>query len=975
MPLISIFQNFIKLISENQILSGLVVLAIGTLLAFGKTWLKRFYQSTTRIFLNGDTLDEIQFATSHYMEQPGLMEYKDEPPTIPNIGTYLFDRLRDSEDHTKVTLIIAPSGYGKTTLLAKLAFRYQQESKGSVWPWLVCLHCNELFKSEATSKLEQLFKEKTIDEKDRSKTLLLIDGFDEIDFEFEKNASHDEYKKKIQLRWEALMLATSKFGKIVITVREQIFDTLKLEPIDTGDISEYQKIKKIRVQPLNEETLKQFINKLVVYEKNEPFTERWTNLKRWNPVLAEVFYCPLIASYIRTVLVDNHVHQSMWDVLHPIAEKWLSRESDEKVSYEREILINFCINLAKKTREGGGEISAEELSEEERNVVFNKTEKKRKNLQNRTLLVRSRENTFKFTNQLFAEYFLVYDLFKARFPSPSNGVNLKPFSPEETEQLNRFDSRGLEYAYHLIFGARWKEARPVAKEVQLKPGSGFLLRWDSFFKALFPDGPIAEIYRRDFFTYLPPTDLEKFFTDFERLHITKSNLIKQIKEETAEDTSLLEEPYFALAYFNDWVVSIDLKDAHLKNQDILSVLKYSGNSLKRIILRDSDIKTGRYLETFKIDALGNERLRELDFSEVALSSSQFQPFKSLNNLVQLDVSATGLQASDLNSLRISKEMFLLGLNKIKFDSKTFAHFKGAKNLVYLDLRETNLTYSDLRELSISEEMYCICLRGIRMTPESFAPFKKAMRLEYLDIRETGLKAIDLKGLVILESIKWVLLEGIALKSHDFDPFKKLKKLTSLNVSNTGLFIEDLNEINFLPETVGLELGGIKISEEQFKRFGNFKALNRIDLSFTGLSGRALANLGFETQSWRIRLAGVLMDIDDLQPLHTIQETDHLDLSYTDLPGKKLLQKLHHIVFIQEIFLAGLQGFENDFSWFLQRPMLETINVAGTDIADLSFCMELPKLKRLHVAKDQIKDLGQIDQLRSKGVEVVFDSVL
>lgn len=276
-------------------------------------------------------------------------------------------------------IILADSGMGKTTFLLKLFFTYYKK--------ILRQHEIVFIPLSLASSIEKIREVKN-----KTNTILLLDGFDEDQYAME------EYSKRLK----DICNETELFYKVIMTCRTQFFPNNESEPKYIDKI-------KFGVGKKSVEFIKYYIS---------PFNNReiyFYLIKKYNPIYEikkiirsykiitncpKLMIRPMLLAYLDDLLIDStKEYYYAYEIYSELVFRWIEREAvDNKVLYVFSEKIAEYMYYHKTVYITISEI--ERLCEDY-DIQIQSIEAK-----SRSLLNRNSNGTYKFAHKSILEYFL-----------------------------------------------------------------------------------------------------------------------------------------------------------------------------------------------------------------------------------------------------------------------------------------------------------------------------------------------------------------------------------------------------------------------------------------------------------------------------------------------------------------------------------------------------------------------------------------
>lgn len=282
-------------------------------------------------------------------------------------------------------IVLADSGMGKTTFLLHLFFQYYKKIRKKYNIVLVSLAFES--STEIIRKIEN-----------KSKTILLLDGFDE-----DTHAINDYIN-----RMNVICDETELFYKIIITCRTQFFPDRDSEPKYTGKIkfgigNKSVEFIKYYISPFNEKEVNLYLKKKYNYLFERKKIERSQKIISNCPYL---MVRPMLLSYIDDLLLDKTVkYEYTYEIYKELVLKWIQRET-----VKNELLYEFSEKVAEYMfLKRSVYIESDKIQElcKKYNIAIRSFEAR-----SRSLLNRNADGMYKFAHKSILEYFLAKKSFQ-----------------------------------------------------------------------------------------------------------------------------------------------------------------------------------------------------------------------------------------------------------------------------------------------------------------------------------------------------------------------------------------------------------------------------------------------------------------------------------------------------------------------------------------------------------------------------------
>lgn len=289
------------------------------------------------------------------------------------------------ESDEQYFIILADSGMGKTTFLLKLFFKYYKKVLKKYDIIFVPLSLKSSI-------------EKIREVKNKSNTILLLDGFDEDQYAIEDYVNRLKY----------ICNETELFYKVIMTCRTQFFPDSDREPkymdkIKFGVGKKSVEFKKYYISPFNDKEINIYLKKKYnrIFERNK--------IRRSKKLIAncpQLMVRPMLLGYIDDLIMDEEKEYNyVYEIYNELVLRWIEREAVENA-----LLFEFSERVAEymyfnKTVY----ISKNEINDlcGEYNIRIKVIEAKSKSLLNRNL-----NGTYKFSHKSILEFFWAKKIYK-----------------------------------------------------------------------------------------------------------------------------------------------------------------------------------------------------------------------------------------------------------------------------------------------------------------------------------------------------------------------------------------------------------------------------------------------------------------------------------------------------------------------------------------------------------------------------------
>ncbi len=536
------------------------------------------------------TLDEIKKATRYFIntkcQNVPPSNYSEPSENEANavrqdaIKFFIKKVFSNNSSVSRYYVIFADSGMGKTTFLLNLYTRYQAKKFKSLKIKLLPLAHPDIDKDI-----------ESIPEIDKSRTILLLDAFDE-DLKAISNYSS---------RLTELIDKTRKFKRVVFTCRTQFFPNEIQEPLETGVMKYggekgYHTFQKFYLSPFDSGEVKKYLRKrFSIFSIIKRI--RANKIIEKSPSL---MVRPMLLSYIDLLVEDNNKYQFTYEIYESLINKWIEREAnikpaDARNEYAKELYkfsdaIATYIYINRDISKGliiNGEAMAKFAKEHD--VLLEEMDMK-----SRSLLNRNSEGYYKFSHKSILEYFLAKKAFT------DNTFN-KSFQFDGMSQAKKFYNE-------LMFNNNINQ-----------------------YISLYFHESVAREYRIEVRTTIEGTNQVKSIVNPYNLVEMKKTLWSQqyltLYDRKRFDISLLE----ALQ---------NVKSIEISNQNINTINRLHIDNVEKIILSNNLIN--------KIESMSAPKLFYLDLSFNKISNIKF--IENLTSLTHLDISFNPISMTDIQLL-------------------------------------------------------------------------------------------------------------------------------------------------------------------------------------------------------------------------------------------------------------------------------------------------------------------------------------
>ena len=342
----------------------------------------------------------------------------EEPRLVLSTREKLFgiiDRVVNRPTQYRYLFLLADSGMGKTSALLNYYVRHFRRWRRQKYN----LTLIPLGISDADARIE------AIEEKDRHKTILFLDAFDEDTLAI---VDHVE-------RLRLLLKATLNFHLVLISCRTQFFASDEEIPVETGTLKVFARaadesaeytFHKIYLSPFSDAQVLKYLR------RRYPFWRFWNRKLAWK-IVEKIPYLavrPMLLAHIDDLVNAKREFHRTVDIYEEMVQAWLERERG--FVNEKEALKEFSERLAvdiyiKRADRKAESVPKPELSQLANNWGINLDEWK---LSGRSLLNRDARGNYKFAHRSIMEYLY------ARFFITQ--VHLPCLTVEWTDQMHSF---------------------------------------------------------------------------------------------------------------------------------------------------------------------------------------------------------------------------------------------------------------------------------------------------------------------------------------------------------------------------------------------------------------------------------------------------------------------------------------------------------------------------------------------------------
>lgn len=313
-----------------------------------------------------------------------------------------------SDEGTDYCCLLGDSGSGKTSALVHLLINYVRKYHSEDRPYDIRIYSMSVGDKELWEKIESDFPTS----KDKGHCILLLDALDD-NLDIQKKLKNQNYK--IENYFQKLAKKSQDFARVVVSCRQQLFDSCENEPKDTririsNGEEPYQQWKIFYLSPFDDSQINEFLHKKL---KSDEIREANMIIKKNK----DIFSRPLILSNIKDFL-ENYDKQkkeclTLKEIYDAIVLSWIRREPYPKGEKESQLsnLMNMSMCLAaymfKHNLNAINNKHIEEYISEYKNYGIKDDFHL---FRTRSLLTRI-DNVYKFSHKSFFEYFLAYWFF------------------------------------------------------------------------------------------------------------------------------------------------------------------------------------------------------------------------------------------------------------------------------------------------------------------------------------------------------------------------------------------------------------------------------------------------------------------------------------------------------------------------------------------------------------------------------------
>lgn len=304
-----------------------IVVSILTLIT---TKLVKAYRakSELELYISKDELKDMKYYIQTYGQNIDPCKENEIKQGISGSRYKLIPRLIkeiNKNSGSRYIVILADSGMGKTTFLRKLYINYRKKifTKRNIRYYSLTNNLN-------------LSEIKNISLREKHKTILLLDAFDE-----DINAI-DNYDK----RYKALLNSIDGYCKVIMTCRTQFFLSSEDEPCATNqtEISTKCKLRnfeKVYLSPFSDKDVKKYLR--LKFRCNVTKTKKAKRIVDKSPdLMARPMLLGMIDFLIDKIKLSEQI--KITNIFEMLVDNWLERELNDKVT--KECLITFSKKTA-----------------------------------------------------------------------------------------------------------------------------------------------------------------------------------------------------------------------------------------------------------------------------------------------------------------------------------------------------------------------------------------------------------------------------------------------------------------------------------------------------------------------------------------------------------------------------------------------------------------------------------------------------
>ena len=319
-----------------------------------------------------------------------------------------------------------------------------------------------------------------------------------------------------------------------------------------------------------------------------------------------------------------------------------------------------------------------------------------------------------------------------------------------------------------------------------------------------------------------------------------------------------------------------------------------------------------------------------------------EPLSELSELIWLDLSGTSVE--DLSPVRNLNKLEVLRANSTLVSDLSSLKY----NLVLKELQVANTGVEDLAVLTSLRNLEIL---NLAETPVNrITNLKNCPNLSTLNLGGSRISNIGvLKDLVQLKN-----LDISSTSVRDLGPVSSLKNLQSLNISGSAISnLQPLSELDNLRE--------LYCSNTSVRDLGPLKSHHRLGKIYCDHSNIHDAEASAFTKDNPLTL--VIFDTEALK-----NWWNELPIYWKAVFSKQIkvdseptTEQLHQIINLQELDLSG-NKFLQSLSPVGRLTNLKTLNIAQTEIPDLSAIQGLANLESLNISNTYISNLEPLEEM-------------
>jgi len=313
-----------------------------------------------------------------------------------------------------------------------------------------------------------------------------------------------------------------------------------------------------------------------------------------------------------------------------------------------------------------------------------------------------------------------------------------------------------------------------------------------------------------------------------------------------------------------------------------------------------------------------KRLKKLDISNSAITD--IFPVRNITTLEELDCSGTAVE--DITPLKYSRS-----LEKLSISNTPVSSIMVIENFDQLEV--LNLEHTVIDSLPpVSQLVHLRDLNCASTNLQRLDSLKELVALERLDFSNTVVN--DLSPIASMGMLKELLLNQTTIS--DLTALAALTNLETLSIDKTS--VSDLTPLISIKSLKSVSADGANITLESYKSF--LEKRPSVEVIF--ISEELNEFWGNLDPSWK----------------------SYFDESYS-FPTTPSGADLHRILKTTSIDISGHPKYTT-LTPLHYTPMLESVNISGTAVADLSPISSHIHLKQLRAGGSQVTDLAAIGKL-------------